>query len=318
MNHNCWLVGAGDMAMEYAKVLQALQINFLVIGRGKKRVDELLSKFTVDAIHGGLKSHTESFKGALPEFAIVAVSNEMLTGVALELIDLGIKNILVEKPAGLNYESVSLLKQRSEAAGVKLFVAYNRRFYTSVNYLKERIAAEGGVASISFEFTEWVHTIDTNKYPPEVLSRFLIANSSHVIDTVFHLAGKPRELHSHVSGNSVEWHPSGSVFTGSGVTEKNIPFSYASNWGAPGRWAIEITTAQRRYYLKPLERLGVQEKGSVQVNELAADYSKDIDFKPGLLDLNKAFFAKDASVLCTIEEHVSHFSFYEQIGNYRS
>jgi predicted dehydrogenase len=318
MNHNCLLLGAGNMAMEYAKVLQALQVNFLVIGRSKKGVDELLAKFTVDAVHGGLAEHSKSFKAALPEFAIVAVSNEELTAVTLELIDLGIKNILVEKPAGLNYDAVLLLKKRSEEAGVRLFVAYNRRFYASVNYLKERIAAEGGIASVSFEFTEWVHTFDINQYPAEVLSRLLIVNSSHVLDTVFHLAGRPRELHAHITGNAVEWHSAGSIFTGSGVTEKNVPFSYASNWGAPGRWAIEITTAERRYYLKPLERLAVQEKGSVQVNELEADYSKDIDFKPGLLELNKAFFAKDASILCTIEEHLLNFTFYEQIGNYKS
>lgn len=317
MSHNCWLIGAGNMATEYVKVLQALEVDFLVIGRSKKSVDTLLSQFSVDAVHGGLSSYTGSFNGVLPEFAIVAASNEELTAVTLELIGLGIKNILVEKPAGLNYAAVSLLKQRSADAGINLSVAYNRRFYASVQYLKERIAAEGGIRSVSFEFTEWVHTFDTNQYPPEVLSRLLIVNSSHVMDTVFHLAGRPMELHAHITGNAVEWHPAGSVFTGSGVTEKNIPFTYASNWGAPGRWAIDITTAERRYYLKPLERLAVQEKGSVQVTELQADYSKDIDFKPGLLNLCKAFFAKDASILCTIDEHVLNFSFYEQIGNYR-
>jgi predicted dehydrogenase len=317
MNHNCWLLGAGNMAAEYVKVLQSLEINFLVIGRGKPRVDEMATKFNLKAIHGGLTTYNASFTGTLPEFAIVAVQDESLTAVTLELIGLGIKNILVEKPAGLNYDSVLSLAASAAKAGVRLSVAYNRRFYTSINYLKERIEAEGGITSVSFEFTEWIHTIDPNKYPAEVLSRLVVSNSSHVIDTVFHLAGRPRILHSHVSGNAVEWHPAGSVFTGSGVTEKEVPFSYSSNWGAPGRWAIEISTTQRRYYLKPLERLAVQEKGSVQVTEIEGDYSKDINFKPGLLDLNKAFFNNDTSILCSIEEHVLNFPFYEQIGGYR-
>ncbi|NCI49048.1 Gfo/Idh/MocA family oxidoreductase [Sediminibacterium roseum] len=317
MNYDCWLLGAGNMAKEYVKVLQELQVKTLVIGRSKKSVDDLLAEFTLDAVYGGLVSHKNLLEYPLPEFAIIAVSNEQLTDVALQLIGLGIKNILVEKPAGLHFDSVLLLQEEAKRTGIRLYVAYNRRFYTSVNYLKERIAVEGGIASVSFEFTEWVHTFDTNLYPPEVLSRLLIVNSSHVLDTVFHLAGKPRELHAHVGGNAVVWHPAGSVFTGSGLTEKNIPFSYASNWGAPGRWAIEITTRQKRYYLKPLERLAVQEKGSVQVNEMELDYSKDIAFKPGLLELTKAFFRNDASILCTIDEHVVNFEFYEKIGNYR-
>ncbi len=139
----------------------------------------------------------------------------------------------------------------------------------------------------------------------------------YILDTVFHLAGRPKLIHTQATGNGISWHPSGSVFMGFGITENNIPFSYNANWDAPGRWAIEVLTHKNRYYLKPLERLAVQKKASVQVDEIDSDFSDDINFKPGLLNMVKAFFEKNEETLCTINEHQKNFLFYEKIARYK-
>ena len=39
---------------------------------------------------------------------------------------------------------------------------------------------------------EWVHTINEDDYSNEVLEKWIISNSSHVIDTVFYLIGCKR------------------------------------------------------------------------------------------------------------------------------
>jgi predicted dehydrogenase len=315
MSKKCWLIGAGYMAAEYIRVLKSNNIDFLVITRGSERAISLEKDFNISVKSGGISNLLNSEQNT-PDYAIVAVSVEELTLVVFQLIERGIKNILIEKPAGLIQEEIDRIVIASLENGVNVFVAYNRRFYSSVKYLKDKIKEDGGVKSLNFEFTEWIHTIDEDKFPPHVLDKFVIANSSHVIDTVFHIIGKPKEMTCFVSGDEVKWHPSGSIFVGSGISEQGALFTYSSNWGAPGRWGIEISTSKRKYYLKPLERLSIQEKGSVQVNEVDADYSIDELHKPGLMNMVNAFFNEDKEALCTIGEHQQNFRFYDKIAGY--
>lgn len=318
MNKNCWLIGAGYMAKEYIKVINDMAINLTVIGRGVKNVESIKNIYNLNAVSGGVISYLKT-KPILPEFAIVSVSCEELYLTTKQLVLSGIKNILVEKPAGMNLKDIEDLAKSAEDNKVNLYVAYNRRFYHSIDILRKRIEEEGGIESVQFEFTEWIHTIDIKKFPPSVLSKFIVANSSHVLDTFFFLAGKPADFKFFVGGGAVNWHPSGSIFTGSGITEKGIHFSYSSNWGAPGRWGIEILTSKSRYYLKPMERLSRQEIGSILINEIVSDYQLDIDYKPGVFNMLKTFFDEtSSSALCHIREHESNFFFYDLIGNYHN
>ena len=128
------------------------------------------------------------------------------------------------------------------------------------------------------------------------------------------------QLHAMVQGkDEIEWHRSGSVFVGSGLSEKNIPFTYHSNWNSPGRWAIEILTRNRRFYLKPLEKLFVQLKGSVQVNEFPIDDSIDKEYKAGLFLQTQKFLANELSGFCTVDEQKQHFkNIYAKIAGYQA
>lgn len=316
MKNKIWLIGAGYMASEYVKVLKALNVDFSVIGRGKDSSLQFSDNHGVEVISGGIDTFLET-RSVLTDHAIVAVSVGELFITTLKLIELKIRNILVEKPAGLSLNEIKTLSNYANLNGINLFVAYNRRHYTSLKLLKDFVVEDGGIKSINFEFTEWVHTIDFNKFPTEVLQKFLIANSTHVIDTVFHLAGRPKKLESIVEGNNLSWHSAGSIFMGIGITELGIPFSYSSNWESPGRWVIEVLTSKRRLYLKPLEKLFFQEKGQVVVNEVLADYSKDQEYKPGVYNMVADFLQGNSDVLCTIKEHHENFSYYEKIGGYK-
>ena len=63
----------------------------------------------------------------------------------------------------------------------------------------------------------------------------------HVVDLAFYLCGKPDEISCYTTGG-LNWHSAASVFAGAGITKKNVLFSYNANWGAPGRWGVEIMT----------------------------------------------------------------------------
>ena len=101
--------------------------------------------------------------------------------------------------------------------------------------------------------------IDFEKDEPEVYQRWGISNSLHVISMVFDLIGLPKEITSKQSGKT-SWHDSGSIFTGNGISENNIPFSYHADWESAGRWGIEIMTKEHAYRLMPLENLYVRKK----------------------------------------------------------
>lgn len=51
---NIWLIGAGAIAVEYAKVLNALKKDFITIGRGHVKAEQFFEKTGNKVIEGGL------------------------------------------------------------------------------------------------------------------------------------------------------------------------------------------------------------------------------------------------------------------------
>ena len=66
-----WIIGAGGIAREYAKVLKVLNKEFICVGRGEKSAIEFEEATGVTAFVGGLDLYLEG-KPALPDAVIVA------------------------------------------------------------------------------------------------------------------------------------------------------------------------------------------------------------------------------------------------------
>lgn len=304
------LLGTGQMAYEYAKVLKAQGSDFLVIGRGEESAKIFQEKIGIIPITGGAdKFLTQSDYGSWN--AIVAVTGDQLGKVAIALIKHGVKSILVEKPGGLDEKEIKLIKEISDKHSVKVYIAYNRRFYSSVKKAQKFIEKDGGVLSYHFEFNELSDEVASLNHSIEIKHQWLLHNSSHVIDLAFFLAGTPKSLISHISG-SLSWHPKVAVFTGCGVGKSNAPFTYHANWLAPGRWGLEIMTKNYRLIFRPLEKLQAQKRGSFELASIEIDNELDIKFKPGLFKEVESFLG-DKNSLCTIEEQVENLKYYKQI-----
>jgi predicted dehydrogenase len=312
------LIGSGPMAVEYAKVLQAQNREFTVIGRGSSSGLAFEDKTGVEVILGGIKAAISESKIQKVESAIVAVGVEALYPSSMELLEFGVKKILIEKPGVLNPNQIYSLKNAAQTAGAEIYIAYNRRFLSSVRRAKEIIESDGGVTSFTFDFTEWGHEIESLQKAPGVKERWLLANSSHVLDLAFHIGGKPKKINA-IQAGEIGWHPAGSIFLGSGVTEMDIPFSYHANWNAPGRWGLEFCTKNHKIILRPMEKLQIMRKGSVKIEEEVVDSSDeklDNEFKPGLFNQVKAFESKDESKLCSINEFEKLLKVYVNIAGY--
>jgi predicted dehydrogenase len=310
--HRTLLIGAGEMAIAYANVLNKLSISFTAIGRGEESAWKFTERTGSDILTGGVGSNAETVREHT--HAIVTVNVEELAKTTISLIELGVKNILVEKPGGVTPEEIMELKEIASKNGTHVYIGYNRRFYASVLKAKEYIMNDGGVESFSFDFTEWGHVIANLQKTQVVKENWFLANSTHVIDMAFYLGGHPTEMVSYTKGG-VSWHPTASVYAGSGKADMGALFSYQANWDAPGRWGIEINTKQHKLIFKPLEALQVQKQGSVAIETVEINDSLDREFKPGIYRQTEAFFS-EPSTLLSLNEHAEKVQgIYKKIGN---
>lgn len=313
--HNIWLVGTGSIGIEYAKILDKLNVNFTAIGRSEHKTKAFEEATGHKAIGGGLAKFAEGAKEA-PSAAIVAVGVEDILETARLLLHAGTRLMLIEKPGGLNAAEITELTSLSESHKATTLIAYNRRFYSSVIKAQEIIAADGGVTSFHFEFTEWSHVIAKLDKSPELLAHWFLANSTHVADTAFFLGGKPVELSAYRSGGNA-WHPGGTIYAGAGRSAGGALFSYQANWESPGRWSIEVNTRQHRLYFRPMEALAIQKIGSVAVEPYEIDNHLDQEFKPGFYLQTKAFIEGDHGRFCSIrEQQVNIEAFYTRMCGY--
>ena len=316
-NEEVLLIGAGPMAISHAQVLKGMNLKFIVVGRGEQSAKSFQEETKINVITGGIDKWLSENK-KYPKYVIVAVTGTQLGKVTRTLIKHGIKNILLEKPGGLNNNDIKSVAENAKKSNANILLGYNRRFYASALKAKEIIEEDGGVNSYYFEFTEWPHTIVPLKKDPEVKKRWVLHNSTHVIDLAFYLGGEPKEMHSYSRGG-FDWHPDGTIFTGTGVSKSGALFSYHSNWDAPGRWGVEILTQKHRLIFRPLERLQIQKLKSVAIEEVKIDDQLDIKFKPGLYRQLKAFLEGDTSNFINIYNHTARLAILDCIckgGNF--
>jgi len=316
LNNKIWLIGSGPMAVDYAKVLCAMNFPFSVIGRGETSAKAFYDKTGVEVITGGLEKALGKF--AKPHSAIVSTGIDELASSAQLLMDYGVNKILLEKPGIAEPSEINSLVEKSKQTNSTVVLAYNRRFYASVRKAKEIIKQDGGVVSFNFEFTEWSHEIKNIKKSDIIMHHWFLGNSSHVVDLAFYLGGRPKEISSFVKGG-IDWHPSSSVFAGAGISETGALFSYQANWEAPGRWSVEMLTSKHRLIFRPMEKLQIQKIGSVAIDMVAdIDYTLDETYKPGLyLELN-SFLKNDYTVFSTIQDQEKFMKqFYLEMAGYK-
>lgn len=304
------LVGAGNMGIEYAKVLRVLNLPFIVVGRSKKTASSFQKTIGLLPAIGGIKKWI-SDKNEPPTTAIVAVNEEEAGEATRLLIKNGVKKILAEKPGGLNDAELKLTAKLAKKFKAKVFIAYNRRFYASTIKAKEIIKKDGGVLSLIFDFTEWNHIIKKLDASSKVKERWFLANSTHVIDMAFFLSGKPAKICTYKKGR-LDWHPDGSIYSGAGITKSGALFSYHANWESAGRWNIEVMTPKSKLIFKPLEKLHVQKIGSTAVKEVLIDDELDKKFKPGLYQEVRSFLGNQKD-LPTLREQVENLKYYNKI-----
>ncbi len=308
------IIGAGYIANQYAYALSKMGINDVtIISKNKETSSKICNQYGFKPLFGGYENNLFN----LPKMDLVIVATPVMTllPAAQYALESGQTNILIEKPGSLYYKDLILLSEKFPNVNIR--IAYNRLQYSNLHLLKEISENEGGITSCNFTFTEWLDRIDFTKYTPLILERWGISNSLHVISMAFELIGLPKIFTPYQFGR-LDWHPSGSVFVGSGISEKNIPFSYHADWNSSGRWGIEIMTKENSYRLIPLEELYVCKKNST-IWEKVQFKVRYPDVKQGLTEQLSLMLEKDRANnenLVSLEKAIEFNKVAEKIFGY--
>ena len=246
------IVGYGNMGKQYVSALRRLGVGHIrVCSRSPEPLGELAHITGVSTVSGGYQDlHVTALPG---EIGIVATPTADLASAAEHLAACGFRKILVEKPVSLLAAEIERLADSLQQQSVDAVCAYNRVAYPSFHEIRARTEQEEGITSCTYTFTEFVDRIGPGHYTDSELTRWGFANSLHVISMAHGLIGLPTSWSGHRAG-ALAWHPSGSVFVGSGISDRDIPFAYQADWGSKARWSVEVHTQVASYRLCPLEK----------------------------------------------------------------
>lgn len=304
------LIGAGFIAQEYIKALHTLGLRRItILSRGEARVRALVERYGVEAYGGGEAELSRMLPDA--DAVIVGASIEVLPTYAEALAAANHPRVLMEKPLFLSTDALDAFMARHPAWDCA--IALNRLFYPSVHMLRAKLEEER-LRSAQFTFTEWVHRINPQDYTPHALARWGMSNCIHVISTVFALIGLPASLHAEQRGaGDIAWHPSGSIYAGSGMSANGIPFSYHADWNSAGRWSISLYTDKGAYSLYPMEGLAFTPRGSVQPAPVMPVWEGEV--KCGFEPMLRAFLT--GGDMLRLTELRPHLAAVEQMFGYR-
>lgn len=316
MSSRCLVIGAGKMGQAHLQSLMDMNLEALATyapSDSRKIAVESLGK--VQFYSGDLSIALREFA---PSHVIVASPVETLATNAMLAMAAGVTNVLIEKPAALNVYEGALLKQTATLHESHVYVGYNRRFYTSIRTALSLISKAGEfIESTVLEFNEvFAHNAGPLGHNESVRARWLLANSLHVLDSAFFPIGYPDTDRSHFwRGGQIEWHPSGKMFVGSGLTTNGAPFAYHANWGGAGRWGFEWITQSARYVFRPLEQLSVMRRGSFNLVSVPLNDDLDRKYKPGVFLQNRSFLTAPQN-LVPLDQALQLLSVGEAIGGY--
>ena len=318
MTVRCLVIGAGKMGSAHLQALAALEPDALAGWAPSSRRRDAAESVGAGFFHGELRAALDAFQ---PSHVVVASPIETLSPISLQLIKGGVRHLLVEKPVALSSHEGAALVAAVRKTGAHIYVGYNRRFYSSIRTAKRLISdAAEEIESVAFEFNEVVPDLaGPQGHASGVRKRWLLANSLHVIDTALFNFGQPDlQRSTFTTSGFLPWHPTGSIFVGSGLTINGKAFAYHANWTAPGRWGLEWMTPSARYVFRPLEKLAVMRTGCFSLENILIDDEIDRRFKPGvfLQDRSFLFGGDEAADLVSLEHALSMVRLGEAMAGY--
>ncbi len=186
-------------------------------------------------------------------------------------------SVFMEKPAGYNLADATAIQTAAQSLKRRVWVGLNRRFLGSTQAVLEDLNPSPEPRFIHVQDQQNLAAAAAIGHPPEVVANWMYANSIHVID---YLALLGRGGVKHVKSI---WPWRGQETS---VVLATVEFGsgdraiYEGIWQGPGPWAATVTTAARRWEMRPLEQASFQNAGERRLQPVEVP-AWDRDFKPG-------------------------------------
>jgi predicted dehydrogenase len=282
------IVGAGGMAREHAKAFASLP-NVKVAGlasRTRARAEALAAELGIPVV---ADSVDELYERTKADLLIVAVPELSANAVAMSAF----KHpwaVLMEKPAGYDLadaEKIAAaagererLAERSGQRAGPVMVGLNRRFYSSARTIKADLETRP-------DEKRFIHVQDQQSYeearrynhPPQVVEKFMYANSIHLIDLIPFFA---RGTVSRVQAVTPWRGEQTEVMLAYVEFDSGDTALYEGLWKGPGPWAANVSTPGKRWIMQPLEDATYQNAGE-RARHLIERSEEDKQFKAGFL-----------------------------------
>ena len=268
------IIGAGRIAENYISVIKEFK-NIKLIGiisKSKASSKKKALKHKIPYHGNSLKKMMEFIK---PDIVIVCVTPTDTKKVCLNLLNYKCV-ILVEKPVGLSVNDSKKVLEKSQNSKGKIFVAFNRRFFSSTLILLKKLKKNKNKRIVYVSDQEDTRAAKKNGHSKKVINNWMYANSIHLIDYfTFLCRGKIITVISKkIKINENEYYKYAKILFSSG----DVGF-YNAYWNRPAPWKISVSSNNSYYQLYPIEKLTEKNKAGQIKNYESSKY--DTKYKPG-------------------------------------
>ena len=276
------IVGAGNIAKEHLKVIQAME-SVRAVGitsRTLSKAEKLAKLFFIDHV---CETTDDLLECCSLDGVMILVSADQIYKTTINLIPNGIP-IFLEKPPGLFPEQTRTLGELASRHGTKNMVGFNRRYYSIFHEGLNIINKHGGLLGLSVEGHERFWKIDGGQIPNNIRENWIYANSTHTIDLLRLFGGEVKSFNAF--SNSLK-EINGDQFVASMEFESGALGTFTSHWYSPGGWSVTLYGKSVTVFFKPLEK-GIWLDTDYNQYEIKPDII-ETKYKPGFFGQLKAF-----------------------------
>lgn len=271
---NVAFVGAGPTGRAHVQAFRDVPGVRLagIMNRSRAKAEAAAAELGIESVHDSI---AELYDKTRADLVVVTVSILSARAVLQECLAHP-WDILVEKPPGIDMTEAEDLLSEARCRGARIYVAMNRRAMSSTRQVIDDLADNAERRFIQVCGQEDCERLAT-VHPPEVVSRAMFANSIHCIDYL-RIFGRGEITDIRVAGR---WDPVAKTPVSAWITFSSGDIgSYIGVWDAPSPWSVSVTTASRRWEMRPLEKAALQLRGQFTLTP-QEPHEWDKLYKPG-------------------------------------
>jgi len=243
-----------------------------IFNRSRPKAEALAAEFAIPHV---CDSITSLYETTQVDLVVVVVSFLSIASVLRECMGLP-WTIFAEKPPGIDADEAASLVKQALACQSRIYVALNRRAMSSTRHVLGDLSQEDERRFIQV-FGQEDSVRAATVHPPEVVANLMYGNSIHVIDYL-RIFGRGDITDIQVPGR---WNPVARTPVSAWITFSSGDIgAYVGVWDAPSPWAVSVTTASRRWEMRPLEKASFQKRGEYALTPVEP-HEWDSLYKPG-------------------------------------